>query len=101
MISEEVDTFAVGNSVEIVSLNPNTAKNIAAQPGRKLTEQEIIDRLGAREVGFRGIVTEVFLCFGSFAYQVSYVDELGSRNGTMGIIFPGEGKRIHDILVHS
>ncbi|MGD1003677.1 MAG: hypothetical protein ABR884_03855 [Minisyncoccia bacterium] len=95
------DESQVHDSVEIVCYNPNTAQSIAARLGENTTLEDITARLGTRGLGLRGIVTKRLLVYGSDAYEVAYVDELGDRNGKMGIIFPGEGKRIPNLLVRS
>jgi hypothetical protein len=100
-ILEEVDTLITGSSIQVIEINPNTARNIAKRLGGNITEEIVAKRLGVRKVGLQGIVTKLFLCFGSFAYEVAWVDDTGDRNGTMGIIFSGECKRIPDILVRS
>ncbi len=97
-LQEDEDIFESRTSVEVFQLDPNTEKNIAKRLGLKV--EDVIERLGARESGSRGIVTKRFLCFGSIANEVAYVDEFGSRNGKMGILFPGEGRRIPDILIN-
>lgn len=102
MLIEEADVFTMGvSSIQVTEINPNTAKNVAARHGGNITEKIVAERLGVRKVGLQGIVTKLFLCFGSFAYEVAWVDDMGSRNGTMGIIFPGEYKKIPNILVCS
>lgn len=101
MILEEIGTFQVGNSVRITHLNPNVAKSLAKHFGSGVTPEDIAKRLGTRQLGLQGVVTKSFLFCGGFVNEVAYVDEQGSRNGTMGIIFPGEGERIPDILVRS
>lgn len=101
LLLEEGESLVTGASVEVVHLSPNTAKNIAQRLGAGFTEATVAERLGTRAVGLQGVITKLFLCFGSFAYEVAWVDPEGSRNGTMGILFPGEGKRIPNILVRS
>jgi hypothetical protein len=102
MISvEEVDTFTPGSSIQVTEINPNTIRNITERLGGNITEEIVVRRLGVRKVGLQGIVTKLFLCFGSFAYEIAWVDDMGSRNGTMGVVFSGECKRIPNILVRS
>jgi hypothetical protein len=102
MLVEEADVFTMGiSSIQVTEINPNTARNIATRLGGNITEEIVAERLGVRKVGLPGIVTKLFLCFGSFAYEIAWVDDMGNRNGTMGVIFPGEYKKIPNILVFS
>lgn len=101
MLLEETETFTTGNSVQVTELNPSTIKNIVQRIGGGITAETVAERLGMRALGLQGVITKLFLCFENFAYEVAWVDEMGSRNGTMGVVFSGEFKRIPDLLVHS
>jgi hypothetical protein len=101
MILVDTDELRVHDSVEIVCDNPDIASNVAAHYGGNITAESVAARLGTRGLGLRGTITKCLLIYGSDAYEIAYVDELDARNGKMGIIFPGEGKRIPDILVRS
>jgi hypothetical protein len=102
MLVEEADVFTMGiSSIQVTEINPNTTKNIATRLGGKITKEIVAERLGVRKVGLQGIVTKLFLCFGSFAYEVAWVDDMGSRDGTMGVVFSGEYTKIPNILVRS
>jgi hypothetical protein len=102
MLVEEADVFTMGiSSIQVTEINPNTTKNIATRLGGKITKEIVAERLGVRKVGLQGIVTNLLLCFGSFAYEVAWVDDMGSRDGTMGVVFSGEYTKIPNILVRS
>lgn len=102
MLNNENDVFTMGvSSIQVTEINPSTIKNIAKEVGGDITEEFVAERLGIRAVGLQGVVIRSFLCFGSFAHEIAWVDEMGSRNGTMGVIFSGEYKIIPNILVRS
>jgi len=102
ILEEETDAFRMGiSSVKVTLLNPNTARHIAERLGGDTTEAIVTERLGVRKTGLQGVVTRRFVCFGSYALEIAWVDEMGGRNGDMGIIFFGEYEMIPDIFVHS